>query len=70
MRTLDAVMLHPHAQDLVELRAAEADEEIPAFALEGADEGFGEGIGVLRLVQNLDDPGTLGFQIASNLAQI
>src|SRR5690606_26135959 len=31
MRTLDIVMAHPGPQDVVELRPAEADEEIQAF---------------------------------------
>jgi len=60
MRALDIVMAHPRAQDVVELRPAEADEEIEAFALDGADEGFREGIGVRRPVRDLDDAG--GFR--------
>lgn len=58
MRTLDIVMAHPCAQDVIELGPAEADEEIQAFALDGADEGFREGIGVRRPVRDLDDPGS------------
>lgn len=52
------VMAHPGSQDVVELRPAEADEEIQTFSLDGADEGAGEGIGVRRSVRDPDDPGT------------
>lgn len=58
MRALDIVVAHPCAQDVVELRPAEADKEIQAFALDGVDEGFREGIGVRRPVRDLDDPRT------------
>lgn len=58
VRALGVVMAHPGPQDVVELRPAEADEEIQTFALDGADEGLGEGIGVRCPVRDLDDPGT------------
>ena len=58
MRALGVVMEHPGPQDVVELCAAEADEEIQTFALDGRDEGLGEGIGVGRPVRDLDDPAT------------
>ena len=58
VRAFGVVMAHPSAQDVIELRAAEADEKIQTFALHGADERFGEGIGVGRPVRDLDDPGT------------
>ena len=59
VRALGVVMAHPSAQDVVELRPAEANEEIQTFALDGTDEGLGEGIGVGCPVRDLDDPGTL-----------
>lgn len=40
-------------------RPAEAGEEIQVFALDGADEGFREGVGIWRPVRDLDDPGGL-----------
>jgi len=52
----------PSPQDVVELRAAEAKEEVQTFALDGRDEGLGEGIGVGRdavPVRDLDGPDTL-----------
>lgn len=49
-------MAHPSPQDVVELRPAEADEEVQAFTLYGADEGLGERIGVRRPVRDLEQP--------------
>jgi len=40
----------------------------PLHPARRADEGSGEGIGVRYLVRDLDDPGTIGFQISFNLA--
>jgi hypothetical protein len=59
MRALDIVMAHPGPQDVIELRPAEADEEIEALALDRTDEGFRESIGIGRPVRDLDDPGGL-----------
>lgn len=58
MRALGVVMAHPSAEDVVELRPAEADEKIQTFALDGTDEGLSEGVGVRCSVRDLDDPGT------------
>jgi hypothetical protein len=58
MWTLGVVMAHPSAQDVVELRPAEAEEKIQTFALDSTDEGLGEGIGVWRPVRDLNNPGT------------
>ena len=58
MWALGVVMAHPGPQDVIELRAAETDEEIQTFALDGRDERFREGICVERPVRDLDDPST------------
>lgn len=59
MWTLDVVVAHPGAQDVIELGSAETDEEIQALALDRADEGFREGVCVGRPVWDLDDPSGL-----------
>lgn len=56
MRALYIIMSYPGSQDVIELGPAEANEEIQAFALDGADERFCEGIGVWCPVRDLDDP--------------
>lgn len=43
MCAFTVVVLHPVPQDVIELGPIEADEEIQAFALDGADERFREG---------------------------
>ena len=54
MRAIDVVMAHPGPQDVIELGPTDADEEIEAFPLDGADEGFREGVCVGRPVWDLD----------------
>lgn len=61
MRTLDIVMAHPSPQDVIELSSVKADEKIQAFALDGADKGLGECIGVRGPVRDLDDLDTFRF---------
>jgi hypothetical protein len=60
MRALGVVVAHPGPQDVIELRAAEADEEIEAFALDRPDERFRVGVGVRCPVRDLDHPGGFG----------
>lgn len=59
MRALDILVAHPSPQNVIELDTAEADEEIQAFALDSADEGFCEGVCVGYPVRDLDHPNSL-----------
>lgn len=54
MRAIDVVMAHPGPQDVIELGPTEADKEIEAFPLDGADEGFREGVCIGCPVRDLD----------------
>ena len=60
MWPLDIVVTHPSLHDVIELGSAEADEEVEAFALDRADEGFCEGIGVWSPVWDLNDTSSFG----------
>ena len=56
MRPRGVVVAAPCAKDVVELGTTEADEGIQAFALDGADGGFGKGVCVWRSMSDLDNP--------------